>query len=61
MFSIFAQIVVHKRYYIGNPIFSPLYFIGGIITMGIFLNSAVKTLSGKGVKWKGRTYSNGKA
>ncbi|KYK26641.1 hypothetical protein AYK20_03260 [Thermoplasmatales archaeon SG8-52-1] len=61
LFSIIAQFIVHKKYYIGNPIFSPLYFIGGIITMGIFLNSAVKTLSGKGVKWKGRTYTNGKA
>jgi len=61
LFSIIAQSVVHKKYYIGNPIFSPLYFIGGIITMGIFLNSAVKTLSGRGVKWKGRTYTNGKA
>lgn len=56
-FSIIAQGIVHKKYHIGNPIFSPLYFIGGIVTMGIFLNSAVKTLSGHGVKWKGRTYS----
>ncbi len=60
LFSIFVQFIVHKKYYIGNPMFSPLYFIGGIITMGIFLNSAVKTLSGRGVKWKGRTYTNGK-
>lgn len=56
--SLIIQAYVHKKYSIGNPIFSPLYFIGGIITMGIFLNSAVKTLSGSGVKWKGRTYKN---
>ena len=61
LFSILAQFIVHKKYYIGKPIFSPLYFIGGIITMGIFLNSAIKTLSGRGVKWKGRTYTNGKS
>jgi glycosyltransferase involved in cell wall biosynthesis len=60
LFSIFAQSIVHKKYHIGNPIFSPLYFIGGVVTMGIFLNSAVKTLSGRGVKWKGRTYSEKK-
>jgi glycosyltransferase involved in cell wall biosynthesis len=54
------QSIVHKKYSIGNPIYSPLYFIGGIITMGIFLNSALKTLSGKGVKWKGRTYNTDK-
>jgi len=59
-FSVSVQSYVHGKYCIGNPIYSPLYFIGGIVTMGIFLNSAVKTLSGKGVKWKGRTYSTEK-
>jgi hypothetical protein len=61
LFSISVQIYVHSKYCIGNPIYSPLYFIGGIVTMGIFLNSAVKTLSGKGVKWKGRVYSDKKS
>ena len=56
--SLLIQSFVHKKYSIGNPAFSPLYFIGGIVTMGIFLNSAVKTISGSGVKWKGRTYKN---
>lgn len=60
LFSISVQSYVHSKYHIGNPIYSPLYFIGGIVTMGIFLNSAVKTLSGKGVKWKGRVYSDKK-
>jgi len=55
--SISVQSYVHSKYYIGKPVYSPLYFIGGIVTMGIFLNSAIKTLSGKGVKWKGRTYT----
>jgi len=57
LISLLAQSYVHKKYHIGNPVFSPLYFIGGIITMAIFLNSAVKTLSGKGVKWKDRVYT----
>lgn len=56
--SILIQSIVHKKYHIGNPAFSPLYFIGGVVTMGIFLNSAVKTLSGKGVKWKDRVYTD---
>jgi glycosyltransferase involved in cell wall biosynthesis len=60
LFSITVQSLVHKKYYIGNPLYSPLYFIGGLITMGIFLNSAIKTISGKGVKWKGRVYSDKK-
>ncbi|MDH7517685.1 MAG: glycosyltransferase [Candidatus Thermoplasmatota archaeon] len=57
LFSITVQGFVHKKYHIGNSLYAPLYFIGGIITMGIFINSAAKTISGKGVKWKGRTYS----
>ena len=58
LISILIQSYVHSRYGIGNPRFSPLYFLGGIVTMGIFLNSAIKTMSGSGVKWKGRTYSD---
>lgn len=57
LISILVQSYVHKKYHIGNPAFSPLYFLGGIVTMAIFLNSAVKTLSGKGVKWKDRVYT----
>lgn len=58
LFAILIQFYVHTRYGIGKPKYAPLYFLGGIITMGIFLNSAVKTLSGSGVTWKGRTYSD---
>ena len=56
--SLIIQISVHKKYSIGNPFYSPLFFIGGIVTMLIFINSAIKTLSGSGVKWKDRTYVN---
>ena len=56
--SISIQSFAHSRYGIGNPSFSPLYFIGGVVTMGIFLNSAIKTMTGSGVKWKGRTYTD---
>ena len=60
LLATFTQLGVHSRYSIGNPKYSPLYFLGGIVTMGIFLNSAIKTLSGAGVSWKGRTYSDKK-
>jgi chlorobactene glucosyltransferase len=56
VFSIIIQILVHRKYSIGNPWYSPLFFIGGIVTMLIFMNSAIKTFSGSGVKWKDRTY-----
>jgi len=53
-----TQSYVHKKYGIGDPKYSPLYFLGGIITMGIFLNSAYKTLTGTGLTWKQRTYTD---
>jgi glycosyltransferase involved in cell wall biosynthesis len=56
--SLIIQMLVHTKYSIGNPCYSPFYFIGGIVTMLIFLNSAVKTINGSGVKWKDRTYTN---
>ena len=56
IFSLIIQISVHRKYSIGNPWYSPLFFIGGIVTMLIFMNSAIKTFSGSGVKWKDRTY-----
>ena len=60
LISTLIQLVVHSCYYIGKARYSPIYFIGGIVTMGMFLNSAIKTLSGTGVTWKGRTYSDKK-
>lgn len=59
--SIFALVFVQICYRIGNARYAPLtIFLGGIVFMGIFLNSGFKTLSGKGVIWKGRKYSTKK-
>ncbi len=59
--SIFSIVYVQKVYHIGTARYSPLsLFLGGIIIMGIFTNSAYKTMSGKEVIWKGRKYSTGK-
>ncbi len=45
------------RSYFGTP---PRYFIwhalGGLIFIGIMLNSAYRHLGRRGVTWKGRTY-----
>ena len=58
--EISVQSCVQKYYRIGDPKYSMLSFLGGIITIGIFLNSALKSLSGTGVTWKGRIYSSNK-
>ena len=42
--------------YKGYPIYSTLSFLGGIVTSGMFLNSAIKILSKKGIVWKDRVY-----
>lgn len=56
--SIFAVVYVQRVYHIGKARYAPLtLFLGGIMMMGIFANSALKTMSGKGVTWKERTYS----
>jgi chlorobactene glucosyltransferase len=57
LLSNIIQTMVHYKYSIGRPFYSPFYFLGGIVTIGIFLNSAVKTFSKKGVTWKGRKYN----
>ncbi|HEC81053.1 MAG TPA: glycosyltransferase [Thermoplasmatales archaeon] len=56
LLSILVQFHVHKKYLVGDPRYTPLYFLGGIITMGILLNSAFKTLTKSEVTWKGRRY-----
>lgn len=59
--SIFVLVYIQSIYQIGKARYAPLtLFLGGIIVMGIFANSAFKTLSGKGVTWKGRIYMNNK-
>ena len=60
--SIFALAYTQRIHHIGKARYSPLtLFIGGIIVMGIFANSAFKTISERGVTWKDRTYSTGKS
>lgn len=56
LFSIVAQFYVMKCFYIGDPKYAPLTFLGGIVIIGTILNSAVQVLSGRGVTWKGRPY-----
>jgi hypothetical protein len=56
--SISAVFYVQRCFYIGSARYAPItLFLGGIIIMGVFVNSAFKTISGKGVTWKGRTYT----
>ena len=57
--SIVSIVLVQILFKIGKARYTPLTnLIGGIIFMGIYLNSALKTLSGKEVTWKGRKYSS---
>jgi len=59
IFSIFVQSYVQKCYSICNPKYAPVVLlVGGFVTMGMFLNSAIKVLSGTGVIWKDRIYFN---
>ena len=58
LLSIFALANTQRCYRIGVVRYAPLsLFLGGIFTLGIFLNSAIKTLRGKSVSWKGKKYS----
>ncbi|HHH80306.1 MAG TPA: glycosyltransferase [Thermoplasmatales archaeon] len=56
LLSLLVQFHVHKKYLIGDPRYTPLYFLGGIITMGLLVNSAIKTLTNSKVTWKGKGY-----
>lgn len=56
LYASFVQFYVHRHYSIGAPRYAPLYFLGGIITIGIFLNSAFKILMSLGITWKQRKY-----
>jgi chlorobactene glucosyltransferase len=54
-----ALFLSQRLYGIGTPHYAPLsVFLGGFITLGMFINSGVKTLSGAGVQWKGRRYAS---
>jgi hypothetical protein len=53
-----ALFVSQRLYGIGTPVYAPVsIFLGGIITLGMFINSGIKTISGAGVQWKGRRYA----
>jgi chlorobactene glucosyltransferase len=55
--SVLTMMYVLHIYRIDSPSYVPLTLIlGGIVTMGIFTNAALRTIFGKGVTWKGRTY-----
>ena len=56
--SIFALAYTQICYKIGRARYAPIsLFLGGIVTIGIFLNSGIKSVSRKSVTWKGREYS----
>ena len=51
------QFIIQKTYRYGKPRYAVLVFLGALVIIGIFLNSAIKTMSGTGVTWKGRKYA----
>lgn len=58
LLSNISLIFVQMSHKIGKARYAPLtLLIGGIVFIGIFLNSGIKTLTGKKVTWKGRKYS----
>jgi chlorobactene glucosyltransferase len=59
--EIFLQAVIQKVYRYGNPAYAILNFLSSLIVIGIFVNSAIKSMSGTGVTWKGRTYTEKKS
>ncbi|MCK4365564.1 MAG: glycosyltransferase [Thermoplasmatales archaeon] len=59
--SVISFVFVQISHKIGKARYAPLtLLLGGIIFIMIFLNSGIKTLSGKKVTWKGREYSTKK-
>jgi cellulose synthase/poly-beta-1,6-N-acetylglucosamine synthase-like glycosyltransferase len=55
--SIVVLMSVQRVYHIDKARYAPLTLVlGGFIAMGIFANSALKTLFRTGVTWKGRIY-----
>lgn len=59
--GIVLQLIIQKTYLYGDPKYATLVFLGGLVIIGIFLNSAIKTMSGTGVTWKGRKYAEKKS
>jgi chlorobactene glucosyltransferase len=55
--SIISTICVQRLYQFGKTGYVPLTLsLGGFIFLAIFINSAFRTLSGRGVTWKGIRY-----
>lgn len=55
--SILGLAYAQYCYKIGKKRYAPLsLFLGGLIIMGIFFNSAYNVILKKGIKWRGRTY-----
>ena len=59
--GVVLQGIIQKAYRYGNPVYAVLNFLSSLIIIGIFVNSAVKSMSKKGVTWKGRTYAEKKS
>ena len=59
--GIILQLSIQKTYRLGDPKYASFAFLGGLVIIGIFLNSAIKTMSGTGVTWKGRVYTEKKS
>jgi chlorobactene glucosyltransferase len=58
--GIILQAVIQKAFRYGKPTYAVLNFLSSLIIIGIFVNSAIKSMSGTGVTWKGRTYTEKK-
>ena len=57
LISTLALAYAQRVYYIGEALYAPLaLLLGGFVMMGVLADSAFKTLSGRGVTWKGRRY-----
>jgi chlorobactene glucosyltransferase len=59
--GIIFQAIIQKAYRYGETKYAILFFLASLIFIGIFVNSAIKSMSGAGVTWKGRTYTEKKS
>jgi chlorobactene glucosyltransferase len=59
--GIILQSLIQKAYRYGEPKYAILLSLASLIMIAIFVNSAIKTMSGAGVTWKGRTYTEKKS
>lgn len=58
LLSTLALAYAQRVYRIGEPLYAPLtLLLGGFVMLGVVADSTFKTLSGRGVTWKGRRYS----